>query len=105
MKTALSDLHRKRFEEIRRNLDTIGSSESSFIKIELLFFEAINIARDYGSDVYTNPLLADLKDLQASSYEKANEVHKKKSQREICIRKFIASFKRLISGSALALSA
>ncbi|HZI00916.1 MAG TPA: hypothetical protein VEX63_07190 [Flavisolibacter sp.] len=104
MKTAVTDTHKRRFYEIRRSLDTIGSNEGSFVKIELLFFEALNIAKDYGSDAGENELLADLRKLQGEAYEKTNEHFKKRSQRELCIRKFISQFKRVISGRTAALS-
>ena len=45
---------KQRFEEIRKSITEIGAKESAFIRIEQLFYEAINISRNYGNDVADN---------------------------------------------------
>jgi hypothetical protein len=97
MTLILTDTHKKRLEEIRKEVSLIGSKESSFLKVELLFYEALSIAREYGSDARENPLLEDLKRVQESVYEKTNELYKKSSQRELSIRRFIVQFKKVLS--------
>lgn len=91
-------MHKHRFGEMVKSLSTIGSHEGSFVKIELLFFEALEIARSYGEEPFSNSLLQSLNDLRDDGYRKTNEHFKKRSQRELCIRRFISQFRRVISG-------
>ncbi|MGZ3839857.1 MAG: hypothetical protein ACXVMS_18285 [Flavisolibacter sp.] len=100
MTATLSTPHQVRFEEIKRNLGLLGCKESSFIKVELLFFEALTISRTYGEDMHVNPLLRALKDLQYGPYEKTKEVTRKPAQREIVIKKFIVKLKQVLSPHA-----
>jgi len=97
MDTAITAEHRKRFEEIKRNLMILGNKESSFLKIELLFFEALGIARQYGEDPSENSLLASLKHLQQEEYQQSRTATKKVAQRELLIRKFVVQLKRVLS--------
>ncbi|MGZ3880592.1 MAG: hypothetical protein ACXVBF_04610, partial [Flavisolibacter sp.] len=60
MITSISNAHRQRFEEIRKNLQLLGNKESQFVKIELLFFEVLSIAKSYGEDPEQNSFLARL---------------------------------------------
>jgi len=101
MTLKLTDSHKKRLEEIRKEVSLLGSKESAFLKVELLFYEALAIAREYGNDARENPLLEDLKKVQESVYEKTNELYKKSSQREISIRRFIVQFKKVLSPKKL----
>ena len=89
--------HVHRFEEIKRNLSLLGPRESAFVKVELLFFEALSIAREYGEDPSENSLLAALKEVQNDQYLKTKEATKKVNQREIHIKKFIVKLKRVLS--------
>jgi hypothetical protein len=93
----LTDQHKRRLEEIRKEVTLIGSKESAFLKVELLFYEALSIAREYGNDARENPLLDDLKRVQESAYGKTNELYKKSSQREVSIRRFIVRFKKVLA--------
>lgn len=104
MKTVISREHRSRLNEMAKSLAIIGSHEGSFLKIELLFFEALEIARSYGQEPQHNSLLESLNHLREDSYRKANEHFKKRSQRELCIRRFISQFRRMISGKASAIA-
>jgi len=97
MTLKITDSHKKRLEEIRKELGLLGSKESAFLKVELLFYEALAIAREYGNDARENSLLDDLKRVQESVYEKTNELYKKSSQREVSIRRFIVQFKKALS--------
>jgi hypothetical protein len=96
MTLILTDQHKRRLEEIRKEVTLIGSKESAFLKVELLFYEALSIAREYGNDARENPLLDDLKSVQESAYGKTNELYKKSSQREVSIRRFIVRFKKVL---------
>ena len=97
MITAISNVHRQRFEEIRKNLQLLGNRESQFVKIELLFFEVLTIAKTYGEDLEQNSLLAGLKDLQNDQYEKTKIATRKASERESAIRRFTVGLRKLLS--------
>jgi hypothetical protein len=97
MTTAILDIHRLRFEEIRKGLQTLGDKESEFVKIELLFFEVLSIAKSYGENPSENSLLAQLKNLQYDQYEKTNIATKKASERESAIRRFIVALRKILS--------
>jgi len=98
MIASISTIHRQRFEEIRKNLQTLGCKESQFLKIELLFFEALDISRTYGDDPAQNALFAALKNVQHDQYEKTKAVTRKVGQREIFIRRFVVSLRKVLSG-------
>jgi hypothetical protein len=89
--------HKQHLEEIKKRLSIIGSKEANFLKIELLFYEAIEIARAYGNDIQDNKLLSALKQIQAYQYQDTKSFFKKSSQREQVIRRFISSFKNVLS--------
>ena len=95
----ISSTHRQRLEEIRKSLQMLGCKESQFIKIELLFFEALTISRTYGDDPGQNTLLAALKNVQHDQYEKTKAVTKKAGQRELFIHRFVVSFRKVLSGN------
>jgi hypothetical protein len=96
MTPALSTGHRKRFEEIKRSLSVLGSREYNFIQVELLFFEALSISRQYGEDPQDNTLLASLRQVQHTDYEKTKLPTRKKNQRETVIRRFISSLRKVL---------
>lgn len=97
MSISISRHHQQRFEEIKRDLKVLGHRESTFVKVELLFFEALTISRSYGEDPNENKLLAELKQVQHEQYQKTKEVTKKINQRELNIRKFVVKLKRVLS--------
>ncbi len=88
---------KQRFEEIRKSITAIGPKESAFIRVEQLFYEAINISRNYGNDVAENKLLALFKDLEADHYQNTKAHFKKSSQREQVIKRFINHFKIVLA--------
>jgi hypothetical protein len=97
MMTSIPAAYHPRFEELKKNLSTMTSKESSFTQVELLFFEAISLSRSYGDESGNNDLLNALKELQQEQYVKANAATRKPAQREQQIRKFIIQFKRILS--------
>ena len=97
MTKEISLQHKKRFEEIKKQLTLTGFKEANFIKVELLFYEAIEIAREYGNDTDQNSFLASLKSLQSNHYKATKEYFKKSSQREQVIKKFMNQFKIILS--------
>jgi hypothetical protein len=84
---------KQRFEEMRKSLTEIGPKESAFVRIEQLFYEAINISRNYGNEVTSNKLLALFKNLEANQYQDTKAHFRKSSQREQVIKRFINQFK------------
>lgn len=97
MTMSISVSHKSRFEEIRKALAILGCREASFLKVQLLFFEALTISRNYGEDPQENVLLAELKKVQNDQFEKTKEVTSKSRQREVRIRQFIVQFRRSLS--------
>lgn len=99
MTQSISQKDKKQLDEMRKNLLVIGSSESNFIKVELLFYDAISIARNYGDDEKENGFLAALKDLQANQYQDTKALFSKSVQRERVIRRFISGLKSTLSAA------
>lgn len=99
MAISISDTHRHRLEEIRKNLQELGNKESVFVKIELLFFEVLSIAKTYGEDPEQNTLLAELKALQHQQYEKTKIATRKATERESAIRRFTVGLRKILSGT------
>jgi len=97
MITSISNAHRQRLEDIRRSLQLLGNKESQFVKVELLFFEVLSIAKSYGEDPEQNSLLAGLKNLQNDQYEKTKIATRKASERESAIRRFTVALRKLLS--------
>lgn len=94
-------IDRSRLDEIRKNLNLLGNKESSFLRVELLFYDALSIARSYGNDLQLNALLAALKNVQHNAYEKTKEVCKSSQRKERLIHQFIVQFKKAISMNAM----
>ena len=93
----ISNAHRERLEQIRKSLQQLGNKESQFVKIELLFFEVLTIAKTYGEDPEQNSLLAELKNLQNDQYEKTKIATRKASEREAAIRRFTVGLRKILS--------
>ncbi len=100
MKNNISHQHKLQFEEMKKSLATLGPKEGNFIQVELLFYEAITVAREYGDDENENQLLAALKQLQANQYQQTKAMFKKSSQREVAIRRFINVLKSILAAGA-----
>lgn len=97
MKKPISVEHKKQLEAIRRNLNLLGAKESNFIKVELLFYDSLSVAREYGDEVNGNGLLAALKELQVNEYQQTKALFNKSTQREQVIRRFISSLKNVLT--------
>ena len=89
--------HKTRFGEIRKTLSDLGCRETSFSRVELLFYEALTISRSYGNDLSENHLLYELKQLEVHQYQGTKLYFKKSSQREQAIRKFVARLKTILN--------
>jgi len=97
MTTPISVIHRKRFDEIRKSLKVLGYKEMHFLKVELLFYEVLAIAKSYGNSDPNNDLLASLRHLDQNEYKKVTVPTAKRSQRENHIRHFISALKKILS--------
>lgn len=97
MKQPLSAAHKLQFEEIKKSLSAIGGKETTFVKVELLFFDAMSVARTYGDDVTENALLSALKELQANQYRETKLLYNKSVQREKAIRRFVSGLKSILT--------
>ena len=93
----ISDIHRQRFEEIRKSMQVLGYKESEFVKIELLFFEVLSITKTYGEKPEENDLLAQLKNLQHDQYDKTKIATRKAREREAAIRRFVVALRKILS--------
>jgi hypothetical protein len=94
---SILDIHRRRFEEIRKSLQELGYKEGQFVKVELLFFEVVSISKTYGENPEENSFLAALKKLQHDQYEKTKIATRKASEREFAIRQFVVGLRKILS--------
>ncbi len=86
--------------EIRKKLSILGCKESSFINVELLFYESLSIARTYDKDPASNELLTALKHLESTLYKNTRELFYKTNQKEIAIRRFMVQLKIVLAVAA-----
>ena len=86
-----------KLEEIRKQLLVVGNKESNFMGVEMLFYDAITLARSYSNDPENNYLLYQLKQLEAGAYSKTKNYFKKSHQREHVIRRFIVQFRNILT--------
>ena len=96
MEIQIQPEHKQKLAEIYKRLNSLGSKESSFSTVESLFYEAINISRQYGNDVSENDLLASLKEVESTEYKLTQAHYKKSNQRELAIKKFMTRFRSKI---------
>ena len=87
----------QRLDSLRKKLVGIDSKESNFMKIELLFYEAIDLARTQGDNPEENELLNALKQLQAGVYQDTKKRYKKTTQQDQVIRKFTNQLKLILA--------
>jgi hypothetical protein len=90
----------KQLLEIRKKLSVFGSKESTFINVELLFYESLTIARLNADDPLSNELLGELKILESTLYKNTRELYLKTNQKEVAIRRFMVQFKLILATSA-----
>ena len=88
------------FEDAKKRLTQFGSKECNFLKVELLFYETLQVARHYGSNPAENDLLAALKQLQLVGFAEAKTKCSKVAAQERLIKRFVGQF-RAVLGSAL----
>lgn len=87
----------KQLLEIRKKLSVYGSKESSFINVELLFYESLTLARTNADDPLSGELLTELKQLESTLYKNTRELYLKTNQKEVAIRRFMVQFKIILA--------
>lgn len=98
MNMLITTTDKKRLDAIRKDLGILGSRESTFLRVELLFYEALTLAKNYGENAQMNTLLGELRKVQAGAHEKTKEICRTSVQKERLIHQFIVQFKKAISG-------
>lgn len=88
---------RDELERMKKQLSVLGSREGNFINVEILFYEAITLARTLNDDDQENKLLAALKQIQATEYRSAKELYPRSTMKEKAIRKFMSRFKNALA--------
>ena len=83
MNTVITVDHKKRFDEIKKRLTELGHKESSFVQVELLFYEVLSIAKGYGDDQKDNFLLYDMRRLQGDAYQNTKQLFKKNTHNKL----------------------
>jgi len=96
----ISNEHKRFFEDVKKSLTQLGSKEGNFLKVELLFYETMQVVRHYGNNPAENDLLAALKQLQLVGFAEAKTRCSKIAMQERLIKRFIGQF-RAVLGSAL----
>ncbi|RYZ62150.1 MAG: hypothetical protein EOO14_03110 [Chitinophagaceae bacterium] len=96
----ISNTDKRFFEETKKQLALFGSKECNFLKVELLFYDTLQVARHYGDDPADNSLLAALKQLQLVGFAEAKTRCNKVTTQERLIKRFNGQF-RAVLGSAL----
>ena len=89
--------HQQRLENLRKRLVGVEPKEGNFLKIELLFYEALDAARLQGDNPDENGLLKALKGLQAGAYQDTKKRFKKTTQQDQVIRKFANQLKTILA--------
>jgi hypothetical protein len=90
----LSTYDKENLKTIYRQLVPMPTRESSFTGMENLFYSALQLARNYGSDVEQNGLLKDFIEVKENVYKETQKQFTKSRQREITIFHFKTAFKK-----------
>lgn len=90
----ISTYDRENLKTIYRQLVPMPTRESSFVGMENLFYSALQLARNYGSDVEQNGLLKDFIEVKENVYKETQKQFSKSRQKEITIFHFKTAFKK-----------
>src|SRR5687767_7397248 len=93
----MQEQQQQQLESLRKRLIGIEAKEGNFLKIELLFYEAMDAARLQGDNPDENELLNALKQLQAGVYQDTKKRFKKTTQQDQVIRKFANQLKSILA--------
>lgn len=90
----ISSCDKETLKTIYRQLVPMPASESSFTGMENLFYSALQLARNYGSDQAQNGLLRDFIEVKEKRYNETQKAYSKQRQRELTIFHFKTAFKK-----------
>lgn len=90
----MSSYDKETLKTIYRQLVPMSTSESSFIGMENLFYSALQLARNYGSDEEQNQLLKGFIEIKERVYRETQKPFTKKRQREVTIFHFKTAFRK-----------
>ena len=93
----ISHTDHQKLSELLQKLRQTGNQEHVFVKVEMIFYEVLNMASSYGTDVNNNNLLLPLKQLKQNEYQDTKGFFRKSSQRERAIQRFIHRLKSLLT--------
>lgn len=79
---------------IYQQLVHMPTREGSFAGMENLFYSALHLARNYGSDRMQNGLLKDFIEVKETAYSETQKPFHKQRQRELTIVQFKTAFKK-----------
>lgn len=94
----LSSNDKETLQSIYRQLVPMPATESCFTGMENLFYTALQLARNYGSDQGQNPLLKDFIEVKEKVYSETQKKFSKGRQRELTIFQFKTAFKKTLAG-------
>lgn len=100
MNQPVSTEHKNKFAEMKKSLIAIGAKEGNFLQVEILFYDAMSIAREYGNEEAENGLLAAFKELQRGKYQQTKAYFKTSVQRETAIRRFNNSLRGVLTAAS-----
>lgn len=84
-------------QTIYQRLAPMSTSESAFTSMENLFYTALQLARNYGSDQQENLLLRDFIEVKETVYSETQKHYSKSRQRELSIGHFKTAFKKKLA--------
>jgi hypothetical protein len=90
--------------EASKKLSIIHSDEKSFMELEGLFYDLLNMARAYSMDE-ENASLTRLKHIYENEYKRTQQLFKKAHQREAVIKKFKTALKKEVAICLTSISA
>ena len=97
MQTKEFSNYQKLLTEASKKLSIIHSDEKSFMELEGLFYDLLNMARAYSIDVNENASLTRLKHIYENEYKRTQQLFKKAHQREAVIKKFKTALKKEVA--------
>jgi hypothetical protein len=92
----LSINHLDKLHEINNILSKLISREDHLSKMEVLFFDALNIFRDNLHHPAMSSLLLELQKVQENEFKQVQDTHVSVNKRVVAIKRFKNSFRQVI---------
>lgn len=96
IETKLLTDHIAMFRQAINKLTSIPCKECSIIQIELLFFDILNIVRNYKGNAKANILLSQLQQIKKNKYQILQDKQVTKKNTLIAIRRFKNAFSQTL---------